>query len=76
MAAVIPITIALIVGVGLFAALTWFLITDEARHPVRIRETAIRTDRRHLSHSRIAAICLVFALWSLWATARPVSGWR
>ena len=75
MAAVIPIALALIVGLGMFAALTWFLIEDQERHPVRIRETAIRTDH-HLSHTRLAAICLLFALWSLWATARPVSGWR
>jgi hypothetical protein len=75
MRAVFPIVIAMVVGVGLFAALTWFLIQNEARHPVRIRETAIQTDH-HLSHSRIAAICVVFALWSVWATARPVSGWR
>lgn len=75
MAAIAPIAIALLVGLGSFTALTWFLIEDDARHPVRIRTTAIQT-ARHVSHTRIAAICVVFALWSLWATSRPVSGWR
>ncbi len=70
-----PFAIALVLGIALFAALTWFLIREERSHPVQFRTTAIDT-RPHLSHSRVAAICLVFALWSLWATARPVSGWR
>jgi hypothetical protein len=71
----LPFVMGVVLGIALFAAFTWLLILDEARHPVQWRSTALRTEPR-LSHTRLAAICLLFALWSLWATARPVSGWR
>jgi len=70
----VPFAIGLLVGLGLFAALTWLLV-QESRRPVHWRTATVRTGP-HISHTRMAAICLVFMLWSVWATARPVSGWR
>ena len=73
----LPFVLAIVVALGLFAGATYLLVQDEARHPVRWRsQRAVVPTRRRLSHSRVAAICVVFALWSVWATARPVSGWR
>ena len=75
----VPFAIALLLGLALFGALTWYLV-QEARRPVNWSAVDARTIRAasppQLSHLRIAAVCVVFALWSLWATARPVSGWR
>jgi hypothetical protein len=73
----IPFAIALLLGLALFGVLTWFLIEEDAHHPVRFEPTLhpVHTGPR-LSHARLAVICVLFALWSLWATARPVSGWR
>jgi hypothetical protein len=77
----VPFAIALVLGVGLFVALTYYLVQD-ARRPVnwsavdaRVARTAAHATP-HVSHTRVAAVCVVFTLWSLWATARPVSGWR
>lgn len=69
----LPFTIGLLVGIGLFVALTLFLI-EESRRPVHWPEPA--PVGHELSHSRLAVICVLFTVWSLWATARPVSGWR
>jgi len=69
----LPFAIALVVGVGLFGALTYYLV-QESRRPVRWPEPA--PVEYHVSHSRMAVICVLFTVWSLWATARPVSGWR
>ena len=78
----VPFAIALLVSIGLFVALTYYLVQD-ARRPVNWSAVDARTAARatpqgpaHVSHTRLAAVCVVFALWSLWATARPVSGWR
>jgi hypothetical protein len=73
----LPFMLAMLVAVALFAGGTYLLVRDEERHPVRWRSQAatVRTTPR-LSHVRVAAISVVFALWSVWATARPVSGWR
>ena len=69
----LPFAIGLVVGMGLFAALTWFLV-QESRRPV---QWPVPTSAGpHLSHTRLAAVCVLFTIWSLWATARPVSGWR
>jgi hypothetical protein len=70
--------IGLVVAIVLFAGLTSFLV-EESRRPVRF-PTAETTPRRplrhspHVSHARIATVCFFFTVWSLWATARPVSG--
>jgi hypothetical protein len=74
----LPFMLAIIIGLGLFAWCTYLLVQDEERHPVRWRSRRRRPtpSMPHLSHPRVAAICLVFALWSLWATTRPVTGWR
>ncbi len=69
----IPFAIGLLVGMGLFVALTYDLV-QESRRPVHWPTPA--SPGPHLSHARLAAVCLVFTVWSLWATARPVSGWR
>ena len=77
----VPFAIALLVGIGLFGALTYYLVQD-ARRPVNWSAVEARATRAasqalpHVSHTRVAAVCVVFTLWSLWATARPVSGWR
>lgn len=74
----VPFAIAMIFAVGAFVALTWYLVQD-SRRPVdwsTIDARAQAHTQPHLSHTRIAAVCVVFTLWSLWATARPVSGWR
>jgi hypothetical protein len=69
----LPFAIGLLVGIGLFGALTVYLVR-ESRRPVHWPEPAPIGHR--LSHSRMAMICVLFTVWSLWATARPVSGWR
>jgi len=74
----VPFAIALLVGIGLFVALTYYLVQD-ARRPFDWSHVDARASARtlpHVSHTRVAAVCVVFTLWSLWATARPVSGWR
>ncbi len=74
----VPFAIALLIGVGLFAALTCYLVQD-ARRPLNWSAIDARTIPRaepRVSHTRVVAVSLVFTLWSLWATARPVSGWR
>jgi hypothetical protein len=75
----VPFAIALLLGLALFVALTWYLVQD-SRRPVNWTAVEARASADamppHLSHTRLAAVCVVFALWSLWATARPVSGWR
>jgi hypothetical protein len=69
----IPFAIGLLVGIGLFFALTYFLV-QESRRPVSWPVATVHDP--HVSHTRIAALCVLFTLWSVWATARPVSGWR
>ena len=78
----LPFVVAIVVALGLFAWCTYLLVQDEARHPVRWRPPRAPVPpspvppSRRISHSRIVAISVVFAVWSVWATARPVSGWR
>jgi hypothetical protein len=75
---VIPFAIALLLGIGVFVALTWYLI-QESRRPFDFSAIDARAEAHaapHLSHTRVAAVCVLFTVWSLWATARPVSGWR
>jgi hypothetical protein len=78
----VPFAIALLVGTGLFVALTYYLVQDSRRpvdwSHVDARQASHAADRRrtHVSHTRVAAVSVVFTLWSWWATARPVSGWR
>ena len=69
----LPFAIGLVFAVGLFAALTYYLV-QESRRPVRW-PAPVDTEP-HVSHTRVAAVCVLFTVWSLWATARPVSGWR
>ena len=74
----VPFAIGLLVAAALFAAGAWYLIQD-SRRPVdwsHVDARAAAAATPHVSHTRIAAVCVVFTLWSLWATARPVSGWR
>jgi hypothetical protein len=74
----VPFAIGLILATGLFVALTWYLIQD-SRRPMdwsHVDARAAAEVTPHLSHTRVAAVCVLFTLWSLWATARPVSGWR
>ena len=62
-------------------ALTYYLVRDSRRpvdwSHVDARAAAHAAARGRLaSHTRVAAVCVVFTVWSLWATARPVSGWH
>ena len=77
----VPFALALLIGVALFVALTYYLVQD-SRRPVnwslvdaRAASHAAARDRL-VTHTRVAMVCVVFTVWSLWATARPVSGWR
>jgi hypothetical protein len=74
----VPFTIGLLAAAALFVALTWYLVRDSQR-PLDwsfVDRRALARATPHVSHTRLAAVCVVFTLWSLWATARPVSGWR
>ncbi len=74
----IPFAIGLILGIALFSALTYYLVQD-SRRPIdwsTVDARAVARQAPHVSHTRLAAVCVVFMLWSVWATARPVSGWR
>jgi hypothetical protein len=74
----VPFAIGLILATALFVAGTIYLIRD-SRRPIdwsHVDARAAAAATPHVSHTRIAAVCVVFTLWSLWATARPVSGWR
>jgi hypothetical protein len=70
-----PIALGLLFGIGLFGWFTYYLVKEDARHPVQWQPLTAHTSP-HLSHLRVVAIGVVFTVWSLWATARPVSGWR
>jgi hypothetical protein len=77
----VPFAIALLVGIGAFAVMTYYFVQDSRRpvdwSAVDAREARVAAHGMpHLSHTRVAAVCVIFTLWSLWATARPVSGWR
>ena len=74
----LPFAIGLLFAIGAFAAMTYYFVQD-SRRPVDWSVVDARAAAQltpHVSHTRLAAVCLVFAVWSLWATARPVSGWR
>ena len=75
----VPFAIGLVAAAALFVAGTCYLIRDSHRpvdwSRVDARATAATTTP-HVSHTRLAAVCVIFTLWSLWATARPVHGWR
>ena len=74
----VPFALGLVLACALFVAATWYLV-QESRRPVdwsHADARAAAAANPHLSHTRLAAVCVVFAVWSLWATARPVSGWR
>jgi len=74
----VPFTLGLLGAAALFVALTWYLVQD-SRRPVNwelVDRRAVAHETHRVSHTRVAAVCVVFAVWSLWATARPVSGWR
>jgi hypothetical protein len=69
----VPIVLGLLVALAAFGGLIWLLVL-ESRRPVRFPEPVQPGTR--ISHTRIAVISVLFVVWSLWSTARPVSGWR
>lgn len=78
----VPFAIGILLGIGAFGALTWYLVRESQRPmdwshvDARAASAFAAQANPRLSHTRVAAVCVVFTLWSLWATARPVSGWR
>ena len=70
----VPIALGLLLALGAFSGLIWLLV-QESRRPVDFPEP-VAYGASHISHTRIAVIGVVFMVWSIWSTARPVSGWR
>ena len=71
----VPIAVGMLLALAAFGALIGLLVA-ESRRPVHWPEPVSYGSPRRISHTRIAMIGVVFVLWSLWSTARPVSGWR
>ena len=71
----VPIAVGLLLALAAFGALLWLLV-QESRRPVHFPEPISYGGPRHISHTRVAMIGVVFVVWSIWSTARPVSGWR
>jgi hypothetical protein len=71
----VPMALGMLIAAGAFSALLWWLI-EESKQPVHFPEPVGYGTGRRISHTRIAMIGVLFALWSIWSTARPVSGWR
>ena len=69
----VPIVLGLLFALGAFCGLVRLLI-EESRRPVHFPEP-VRAGPR-ISHTRLAVIGVLFVVWSIWSTARPVSGWR
>lgn len=70
----VPFAIGLIGGLAIFGVWLHYLI-QESRRPVQW-PSPIPVDSPHVSHTRVAVIGVLFVVWSIWSTARPVSGWR
>jgi len=69
----VPIVLGLLLALGAFSGLIWLLVL-ESRRPVHFPEPV--GTRARVSHPRVAVIGVLFVVWSIWSTARPVSGWR
>jgi hypothetical protein len=72
----VPIALGFVLALGAFSALLWWLIVDTQQRPVRWPEPVAYGVPRPISHTRVAVIGVLFVVWSIWSTARPVSGWR
>ena len=70
----VPFAIGLIGSLIIFGAWLPCLI-QESERPLR-SSNAVQVDIPHVSHTRVALISMFFVLWSIWSTARPVTGWR
>ena len=64
----VPIVLGLIGAFGAFSVLVCGLVIES-------RPVAYGIPRP-ISHTRVAIIGMLFVVWSIWSTARPVSGWR
>lgn len=71
----VPFALGLLLALGAFAALLCLLVV-ESRRPVHWPEPVPIDARPRISHTRLAIIGVIFVVWSIWSTARPVSGWR
>jgi hypothetical protein len=71
----IPIALGLLFALAAFGGLLWLLV-QESRRPVHWPEPVSYGGPRHISHVRVAMIGVLFVVWSIWSTARQVSGWR
>lgn len=72
-ATTVPFALGLIGGLALFGVWLHFLI-EESHQPVR-GPTPRRVGTPHISHARVVIVGVLFVAWSIWSTARPVSGW-
>jgi hypothetical protein len=70
----VPFAIGLIGSLIIFGAWLHYLI-QESERPLR-SSNPVQVDIPHVSHMRVALIGMFFVLWSIWSTARPVTGWR
>ena len=70
----VPFAIGLIGSLAIFGAWLHYLLQDSER-PLPASEP-VPVDIPHVSHTRVALIGMLFVVWSIWSTARPVSGWR
>ena len=70
----VPFAIGLIGSLAIFGAWLRHLIQESQRElrPADPVEVGVP----HVSHTRVALIGVLFVVWSIWSTARPVSGWR
>jgi len=69
----VPFAIGLIGSLAVFGAWLHYLI-QESERPLRSSHPA-QVDLPHVSHTRVALIGMLFVVWSIWSTARPVRGW-
>ena len=70
----VPFAIGLIGSLAVFGAWLHYLI-QESQRELRSADP-VEVGVPHVSQTRVALIAMVFVVWSIWSTARPVSGWR
>jgi hypothetical protein len=76
----VPFAIGLLGSLAIFGAWVHYLLQESERPPRSSKPVLVEIPHvshvPHVSHTRIALIGMFFVVWSIWSTARPVSGWR